>query len=109
MIRLIIAVGFLLALLIFALLSRSTAQQLPENPFLVCQMLKGGIHDKDAMLVAWEIMLLAHISKTADNIVAFPGMEEQQTVLFENGLRRAIRVDAEVRKIIDRVYAEQKK
>ena len=79
------------------------------NPFTICQVLQGGIQSKEAMLEAWKIMLMVHLGKTADNVVAFPAMEDVQLKTFETGLRRAIIVDAKVRAIIDKVYAEQGK
>src|SRR5215813_6380979 len=85
------------------------AQQTEVNPFTICQTLQGGVQSKEAMLEAWKIMLMVHLGKTADNVVAYPAMEDEQMKTFEAGLRRAIIVDAKIRKIIDKVYAEQGK
>src|SRR5215475_333297 len=79
------------------------------NPFTICQTLQGGIQSKQAMLEAWKIMLMVHLGKTADNVVAYPAMEAEQLKTFETGLRRAIIVDAKIRAIIDKVYSEQSK
>src|SRR5262245_42441296 len=74
-----------------------------DNPFVACQWLQGGIQGNAAMLAAWEVMLLVHMTKTADNIVAFPGIEDQQMKAFEIGLRRAINIDTKVREIINKI------
>jgi len=114
--RILLAVIVLLmTLLILMALSRligsdEAKAQTPEvNPFTICQTLQGGVQSKEAMLEAWKIMLMVHLGKTADNVVAYPAMEEEQMKTFEAGLRRAIAVDAKIRKIIDKVYAEQGK
>jgi len=99
----------LLVLLFVALIGEVKAQQPEVNPFTICQTLKGGIESKEAMLEAWKIMLMVHLGKTADNVVAYPAMEAEQMKTFEAGLRRAIVVDAKIRAIIDKVYAEQAK
>src|SRR5215471_21531638 len=99
---------WILLVLLF-LIGEAKAQQPEVNPFTICQTLKGGIQSKDAMLEAWKIMLMVHLGKTADNVVAYPAMEAEQMKTFEAGLRRAIVVDAKIRKIIDNVYAEQGK
>src|SRR5262245_50809501 len=85
-------------------LSADAQQTQYANLFEVCTLLQGGIKNKQAVLLAWEIMLLTHMSRTADNIVAYPTDQVQQTARFEAGLRRAIQVDAVVREIIERVY-----
>jgi len=110
-VAIVIVAAVLIALLIVGrIFGTDEARSQPlDNPFLACQLLQGGIQSKNSLLAAWEIMLLVHVSKTADNIVALPGSQEQQIQIFENGLRRAIKIDIEVRKIIDRVYAEQAK
>src|SRR5262245_17035290 len=114
--RIIVAIVFATTILILLYIlgqifgtDEAKGQHVDNNPFMACQLLQGGIQDKKAMLAALQIMLLVHLSKTADNVVAFPGMEDQQAKLFEAGLRRAIKVDGEVRKIIERVYTEQGK
>ena len=98
-----------IAIVLAMLVGVAKAQQTEVNPFTICQTLQGGVQSKEAMLEAWKIMLMVHLGKTADNVVAYPAMEAEQLKTFETGLRRAIIVDAKIRAIIDKVYSEQSK
>src|SRR5262245_45013568 len=80
------------------------AAQPVQNPIYSCLLIEDGIQRKEASLRAWEITLLVHVSRSADNILALPGMQADSITRFENGLRRARQIDLQVRAIIDRVY-----
>src|SRR5262245_4785939 len=109
----VIVLAVLLALLILGkILGGDEARgqgHVMENPFTTCQLVQKGIRDKEAVTAALQIMMVLHMMRTADNIVAFPTMEDQQIAAFEVGLRRAIALDAKLRAVIERVYGEQKK